>query len=94
LNEKDIIDVQIITKKHFPPIHNRLPGYSCGVLSPFRKRPDELVPFCWVTQVKFVSYHILSHLFSSKDKDNLLNGVRHPEGPFLSDSRFEPVIKA
>jgi len=33
-------------------------------------------------------------VFSSKDEDNLLKGVCHPEPSSFTNSPFEPVIKA
>jgi len=43
--------------------------------------------------IEFISYHSLLHLFSSKDKDNLLNCVCHAQSHFFPNSLFEPIIK-
>ncbi len=56
--------------------------------------PVHRTGFSGAILIKFIRYHVLlSPLLSSKDKDNLLNGICHSIGPFFSYFLFEPVIK-
>lgn len=78
LDEKDIVDTDLIAQDLSHPIHNGFPAHSLRGFSPFCQYPNQMGSVLLIAPVKFISGHIFSSIHSR------VNRVKHSQGKRLS----------